>query len=1126
MTMEVGDLLEHLKNRLKSKSEAGDAQAAIARREQDRYAQRVIVQQGDDAVTARAAKNLADKHPDNTVLVKADQQGNLIGLEQVPAGRGNVKVQVVGHGDVESGKLGGADAPTVARQIEQVKARLGEEAQVGKVALVGCQTACETDAGQPSLTERVQNELAKQGTGVGELTGRATYVKVDADGRKRDTTADDPDHLGPKRPTLKLITNNSAKEDDAGKLIGRGLAGEVREDPNDNGSVIKSFGRNHELAGMEQENFNAFYGDGSAEIFSRDGLTFMRMLKVPGQSLDKIDRNDLPGNSVQLYMNMISDLNEKRIIHGDMHPGNIMFDKEAGRFWPIDISNAYNRYYGGDQYARILMDNDDATRFNQILRILPSLSEKERGSVGPGTIVAHGDAEVRRLEGRADASKLAREPWPAASSQASSEPMRRAVPEIDKPLVRVAWEDPKTAAAPSRELEQAFSASIDSTGTGRAEAAVPQRGPDRYAQRVIVQQGDDAVTAQAAERLTSKHPENTVLVKADKHPENTTLVKAGLDGLEQVAATGGSVKVQAVGHGDLASGKMDDAKPSVRVAWEAPKSAVGQSHELEQAFSTPLPKGEAGQQAALERLGLVSHYLKSQPSLSKGERQVALQKLVDPELVVRIRSLASMSLYTTDKVGTAAVLGHAQLIGALLQESGTSPEQARKVFETLTESQKNPSYLNTLATNAVYDVQVAQALNGILKNLHQQMGADEAAAKEIRTKLLDRPIESQSKYDEEFYGRLFEDGSKKWMNDHSGSRLLAQKLEQSNLIPTEGEIRAAGLSKTRAKKYLDAVKMACALDPESTLALPKATEAARQLASALTPKALQRRERAMIERVRDTFVRAEIEKAEGRLDWMIFQMVQQEWQKAMTQAGLSDREQIQPLKLSQSISAQLASEPSVKNYLALVEANARASKGATEWPSGWAPEADPGNAVENAIHKIVPARVEGAVHDTMERVAQEAAKERAQEVARAKAEEDAGEAAVATATEVARRDAKVRAEEAAKRQAEFRAKEEASRIARDRAEEAARRETEARVREIVEREAMKRLDGLSETIQKLNREDERRSLEELEARYIALSMPDIDHLPSLRWSERASERQAVRGAEYIDPTGRPRIAWQ
>ncbi|WP_157650843.1 C80 family cysteine peptidase, partial [Burkholderia ubonensis] len=171
MTVEVGDLLEHLKNKVKSRkgdAEAGDGPsgrsrlarqaapddegtpaqrvgkpvpdehaATSARREQDRYAQRVIVQQGDDAVTAQAAKNLADKHPENTTLVKADQQGNLIGLEQVPAGRGNVKVQVVGHGDVEGGTLGGVDAPALARQVAQVKAKLGEDAQVEKVALVG-----------------------------------------------------------------------------------------------------------------------------------------------------------------------------------------------------------------------------------------------------------------------------------------------------------------------------------------------------------------------------------------------------------------------------------------------------------------------------------------------------------------------------------------------------------------------------------------------------------------------------------------------------------------------------------------------------------------------------------------------------------------------------------------------------------------------------------------------------------------------------------------------------------------------------------------------------------------------------------------------------------------------------
>ncbi|OJB02805.1 hypothetical protein BGV48_18645 [Burkholderia ubonensis] len=159
------------------------------------YAQRVIVQQGDDVVTTQAAKNLANKHPDNTTLVKAGPDGKLEGLEQIPAGPGKVKVQVVGHGDGNGGKLGDADAPTVARQIESVKARLGADAQVEKVTLVGCQTACTTDA-QPSLKQQVQAELAKQGTEVGEVKGRDDYVKVDVEGRKLNTIGDDPEKLG------------------------------------------------------------------------------------------------------------------------------------------------------------------------------------------------------------------------------------------------------------------------------------------------------------------------------------------------------------------------------------------------------------------------------------------------------------------------------------------------------------------------------------------------------------------------------------------------------------------------------------------------------------------------------------------------------------------------------------------------------------------------------------------------------------------------------------------------------------------------------------------------------------------------------------------------------------------
>ncbi|OXJ22020.1 hypothetical protein CFB82_41040, partial [Burkholderia sp. HI2714] len=231
----------------------------------------------------------------------------------------------------------------------------------------------------------------------------------------------------------------------------------------------------------------------------------------------------------------------------------------------------------------------------------------------------------------------------------------------------------------------------------------------------------------------------------------------------------------------------ESSRPPVRVAWEESNSAAAQNRELEQAFSTPLPKGQAGQQAALERLRLVSNHLKARSAPDASESQDLLKKLTDPELVVRMRTLASAWEDGKDKVREAAVLGHAQLVGALLKESENSPEQAREVFKTLTKSQKNPSYLNTLATVATTDKSVARALDGILKNLHQQMGADEAAAKEIRTKLLDRPIRSESqhdKYDEEFYGRLFNEGDKKWMEDHAGSRLLARDLNRSALIPT------------------------------------------------------------------------------------------------------------------------------------------------------------------------------------------------------------------------------------------------------------------------------------------------------------------------------------------------------
>ncbi|WP_157379815.1 C80 family cysteine peptidase [Burkholderia ubonensis] len=74
----------------------------------------------------------------------------------------------------------------------------------------------------------------------------------------------------------------------------------------------------------------------------------------------------------------------------------------------------------------------------------------------------------------------------------------------------------------------------------------------------------------------------------------------------------------------------ESSRPPIRVAWEESKSAAAHNRELEQAFSTPLPKGPLGQQAALEQLRPVSNHLEARSSPDAGENRDLLQKLANP----------------------------------------------------------------------------------------------------------------------------------------------------------------------------------------------------------------------------------------------------------------------------------------------------------------------------------------------------------------------------------------------------------------------------------------------------------------------------------------------------------------
>lgn len=162
--------------------------------------------------------------------------------------------------------------------------------------------------------------------------------------------------------TLNFDTNPSP-------CIGRGLAGEVFKDPDNPGYVIKRYNKaNSSDAQKECHLFNTYYGEGSAELFTEKGRTCLRMLEVPGVPLTRMSQ--FPENANKMFLDMIIDMGESKIIHGDLHMGNILFDEKNNRFWPIDFSNSYEHYYSLDKDSKLFVNEMADREFCSILKTL------------------------------------------------------------------------------------------------------------------------------------------------------------------------------------------------------------------------------------------------------------------------------------------------------------------------------------------------------------------------------------------------------------------------------------------------------------------------------------------------------------------------------------------------------------------------------------------------------------------------------------------------------------------------------------------------------------------------------------------------------------------------------------
>jgi len=131
-----------------------------------------------------------------------------------------------------------------------------------------------------------------------------------------------------------------------------------------------SLARRHEMAEREAAEFCKYYGEDAASVYTQDGDVFIKMFKVPGQALSDIDPGILPRDAVQRYVDMLEKLNDVGIMHGDLNPGNVLYDSQGKMFYPIDFSNYREKFFNGDAATKMRIHEYGIEDWNDIMDII------------------------------------------------------------------------------------------------------------------------------------------------------------------------------------------------------------------------------------------------------------------------------------------------------------------------------------------------------------------------------------------------------------------------------------------------------------------------------------------------------------------------------------------------------------------------------------------------------------------------------------------------------------------------------------------------------------------------------------------------------------------------------------
>ena len=88
---------------------------------------------------------------------------------------------------------------------------------------------------------------------------------------------------------------------------------------------------------MEVVNLNRYYGDGFAEVMIEDGRKYIKMGKIDGVDLSRIEKGSLPPEARSLLDDVVAQMQAKDIFHNDPQLSNFMYSKKDITLYPVDM---------------------------------------------------------------------------------------------------------------------------------------------------------------------------------------------------------------------------------------------------------------------------------------------------------------------------------------------------------------------------------------------------------------------------------------------------------------------------------------------------------------------------------------------------------------------------------------------------------------------------------------------------------------------------------------------------------------------------------------------------------------------------------------------------------------------